>query len=69
MEMTQADKLEIIEIAARFTEAQETATASVNEYTRLAVDPDDIGRGRAAVIGDGSARPQYLQGHAFGRRA
>jgi len=69
MKVAQTDKLEIVEVAICFAKAQEAAAAGVNEDARFAINPDNIGRGCTAVVGNRAARAKYLQRNTFGRWA
>ena len=66
MKVTETDEIEVVKTRTSFAKTQETATARIDEYTRLAVDPHDVrGRG-ASVISDWAARAKDLQRHALG---
>ena len=66
--MAQADKVELGEIRPGLAEADKTAAAHVDQCARLAVNPNDVGRRGASIVGYGSARPEYLDGNPFARR-
>jgi hypothetical protein len=63
MEMTQTHEIQSYKIRARFTEAQKRPATGIDEHARNAIDPQDVARRCACIIGDRAAGAEDLQGH------
>lgn len=69
MEVAEPNKIEIGKTRARLGEAQKRAASGINQYACSAVNPYDIARSCAVVVGNWPARTQHLQRDTLSRRA
>ena len=69
VKMAEPDEIQVCERGACLAEAQERATAEIDQRPRPAIQPEQVGAGCPRVVRDGPAGSQDLDGESAFRRA